>query len=295
MSAPEPPRGALPFLNGVRQLIEGTARITSSLHEHHGSDPVPGSEAAGELAPRNEASLAAPWMERPIYDALGMASLTATAAMDSLHALHRAMGPPWPLAFAPWGIARTALELAARAWWRLEPGIGYRGRVARGMTEKLYAFWETQQLGARLVDGGDAGERIERTVEWARDHDFNVVRVRKPSLWAVEEPRPSSTDVATGLFGDDFGRIAFKVGSQFIHGNVSGLLSRLVATGNDRADVTISNAELANIGFTVVLGYSRMLDRMVRLYGWDLSIWGGWYVHAVRKMNGYFDAIREQR
>ena len=99
-----------------------------SLGDAHQGLPVPGSQAEREQA-------ALPGLQAP-STAFTQAGFQLVAAGHSLVALRRALTEP-SLSLAPWGLARSVLELSSVAAWLLEPGIPVEERARRAFNVRV--------------------------------------------------------------------------------------------------------------------------------------------------------------
>ena len=114
-------RASLPLLKRIPSEIFSPGNAYQGL-------PVPGSQAE-----REQASL--PYLETP-STAFSYAGAGFMAASNSLFALRRALTEP-VLSIAPWGLARSVLELSAVAAWLLEPDITAAERERRGFNVRV--------------------------------------------------------------------------------------------------------------------------------------------------------------
>src|SRR5919106_3884162 len=157
-SARELPRTASPTsaqtLEGCRQSRCRTA-----------AEPVP---VAGNPA----------WDDEPVAAAHNLAQLLLFGASDCARALVRLFTPETTPVYAHTVLARASLELASRAWWLLEPTIGVRLRVARGINERLFSLSEQARLPIEDADRERARERRAGLLDEAERLGFRKNRSR---------------------------------------------------------------------------------------------------------------------
>src|SRR5689334_17477620 len=81
-------------------------------------DPATGSEAAQEIA-----DAIARWGDdRQIRTTYAMANVAMIGVLDQLRALEYLLGNPMPV-IGPTVLSRSLIEIAANAWWLMEPGL----------------------------------------------------------------------------------------------------------------------------------------------------------------------------
>ena len=113
-----------------------------SLGDAHQGLPVPGSQAEREQA-------ALPGLQAP-STAFTHAGVQLVAAGNSLFALRRALTEP-ALSLAPWGLARSVLELSSVAAWLLEPGIPVEERARRAFNVRVRDIRRQEQYLGSLA------------------------------------------------------------------------------------------------------------------------------------------------
>jgi hypothetical protein len=108
-------------------------------------DPRVGSEAAAELR-NSEVRLGGdPWGDDQPRTAYAAANLMMTAVLDNLASLGQLLGDQMPV-IGLTVIARSAIEIAAGAWWLMEYGIGARRRVCRELVLSLTSARRAKQV-----------------------------------------------------------------------------------------------------------------------------------------------------
>ncbi|MGA4732040.1 hypothetical protein ACPB67_31895 [Micromonospora taraxaci] len=148
------------------------------------------------------------WTEEAVLDELVVAGLTVEGASYHLYSIGRLLFIPVSCRSVQ-TLGRTCLEMAARAWWLLEPDIGVRERILRSVGEVLY--------GARaevhaLRDSG-AAELLVRAehkardaLEWAKYLGL-AVRVDKKGFEILDGlVRPKATGLVNDLVASTGGK-----------------------------------------------------------------------------------------
>lgn len=113
------------------------------------------SEAAAEFA--EQASFAVREDNMPVLNSYTTALLGLTAAGDELRCVRTLLvGSDSMPVYGPAALLRTVMEVSARSWWTLEPGIRTRRRVLRGYIDQLTSLIETSRIRV-----GETSERDE--------------------------------------------------------------------------------------------------------------------------------------
>ncbi|MFJ8827606.1 hypothetical protein ACIREE_38375 [Streptomyces sp. NPDC102467] len=76
------------------------------------------------------------WGAAPTRDATMNVMLPVAAALDHLAALATLLTSPATV-YAPFTVARSAIDIAVQVWYALEPGIGARERAVRHVNSRL--------------------------------------------------------------------------------------------------------------------------------------------------------------
>lgn len=100
-----------------------------------------------------------PWGQDPPRTAYAAANLMMTSVPDDLAGLRQLLDDNMSL-IAPTVVARSAIEIASRAWWLMEPGIGARRRVRRELVLSLTSAHRTGQVAEEFQAG--ASRRAEK-------------------------------------------------------------------------------------------------------------------------------------
>lgn len=234
-----------------------------------------------------EETLAGAWGDSPAHDANLTVMMSAYAVMDHLNALATLLGGP-PSVYAPFTVARSAMDIAAQAWFLLEPGIGARERVRRHINTRLHSLKEQSLLtGADTSPHADrirehSREKTDRILESARQHGFTVVGKKNDKVrpLSLGQPMPKTTHLvqqcadASGKLGGVF----WRHGSAVAHGLHHGLLSAFVpaADGQPASEngvtygaLSLSPKDAALQAAGAPLTAIMMLFRLYEQYGWD--------------------------
>lgn len=265
------------LLTGVPELMQ----IQRANHYY----PVMGSIAMGELA--DSPRWAAAWGNKPVADVLSIASMQMAAAGDHVRSLANLLNEPG--AYATAAVARAALETAARAFWLLDPAIGVRVRIARGMTLRLHSLRESLKLPLQDSVRRHVQDRIRRIVDGAKTKGLQSGPPGGGKVVWILKPMPSATDAVGDLFpGSDLGQTAYRDLSAAAHGTLWGLVSMLETRGdpvgvhdNLGAPVLSLGTIITRVGVSV-LGFVEAADRQLHLYGWDASGWHAWREPALK-------------
>ncbi|MGW5658366.1 hypothetical protein [Streptomyces humi] len=198
---------------------------------HHGR-ALPGSPAALEL---QDDDLAGEWGARPVQDA-HLAAITPTSAvMDHLDALGVLFTSPSGL-MASHTVARSALDIATKPWFLLEPGVDARERVRRYMNYRLQSLKEQSlMVGNDQSPGAEAArqhvrERTERILRAARHHGFSVkekITDKMRPCYLGPHRVPSTTEMASEIIapgGSRLGALLWRANSAVAHGQTHGLM-----------------------------------------------------------------------
>lgn len=131
-------------------------------------------------------------------------------AADQLAALPRLLAEP-TLAFAPWTVARSAIESVSQSVWLLEPSIGAVDRAARGMSarhqslsDQLVWMKTAKQTETTVVEIERANERLGGLLRSAVERAVPVLRNKKGNVTGYGSkgmPRPTALTKLAGYEG----------------------------------------------------------------------------------------------
>ena len=167
-----------PQLNKVIERRQSTSALQSEIRD-----------AQLETGPRGA------WEENVVLDVLVYMGMTVTGASYILYSIGRLLFSPVSLR-AVEALARTTLEMSARAWWMLDPAIRVRERVQRALGEELHT--SRQELAAlrkgAVPELTEAGSwRINTTLNFARSLGIPLKYERRGTEVLDEFVRPSAT------------------------------------------------------------------------------------------------------
>jgi hypothetical protein len=181
---------------------------------------------------------------------------------------------------------------SARGWHILDPEIGMRERVARGVTERLYGLNEIGRMGEHFAERART-ERVPKIVDSAVRQGFEPIPPRKPwDPWAIDDPRPGMMDAIEALMvhrGDPgLGKLLARYTSAMAHGT-AGTLYQLLRKYPDPADPQrmvgapeLSLETMVPFVATTLVGSIPATERQVFLYGWDWVTWDSLQRSALR-------------
>ncbi len=220
-------------------------------------------------------------------DAVLLASLRLTVAEDHLGAIATLIRQG-RIVYATYSLARTAAEVASRAWYLLDPDMSLERRVRAGISERLYSLQEQSDLGIESITTESRNRGREIAGEAGR-HSYRASGARN-GVPKLDGRRHKATQlVEDAIGGEDLGRVSYKLFSAFSHGTGYALTSVLRPTGIAAsqgvvwAQVATSAATESNVVALAFLPYRAALGREFMLHGWE----GG-------ELNGLVAAISEE-
>ena len=220
-------RVALPLLERISSEMLSLGNADKGL-------PVVGSQAEREQA-------ALPYLQTP-STAFSYAGTDLLAARNSLLALRRVLTEP-VLSLAPWGLARSVLELSSVAAWLLEPDIPVEAREQRGFNVRLSDIWRMAQYtrslpstSSSLIDASKALQHLKiRLDEIAQQAGTLGLKANYDGTGWLRSVGDAGVPTATTLTGEIFGQPAvWHLLSGAEHGRLwalSGLGMRTVSQG----------------------------------------------------------------
>ena len=157
-------------LLGIRQHMEtDIGRIQRSIARQRSSPLSREADQAEQEIDRD----GQPWGKQVAHDQLHYAGLAVHGSVYHLHSLGRLLQQPVSQ-HAVQVLVRAYLEAATRAWWLLEPMIGIRERVIRGLGEGLHRSREQLRALSR-ADSEDLAIAANQRVA------FFIERAHKPN------------------------------------------------------------------------------------------------------------------
>ena len=259
-------------------------RFHQSVLAHRGF--LPSSLAAGEVAGEPYAD---DWSQAPARNANIAGLHLAVVAMDHLVGLAILLRSTQPSIYGPSAVARSAMEVAARAHYLLDPGISALERIRRHQNDVLVALTERKRL-VRATGGADtsagkesmaqADTRINRILRSAERHGLiPKPKNQQPFIAAPGHPRPvTATGLADQAVGDGngLGATFYQHMSAVTHGREHGIMQFFTHTGDliDRThgdhfgqiEATPQKTALYLSG--APLAVAAMLDRLYHRFGW---------------------------
>lgn len=271
-----------PWLVQLRSAVEGFLNCADSIRKDSGYEPAPGSTLALEYG--EEAALAGDWGPRPVNQGASYGAIALFAAREHIKALDRLVDfPPITYSLAP--VTRAAVEACARAWWLLDPEIGARGRVERGMTERLHGLWATSRLPDEVPRTVDTAGRIQSILVEAQSRGLHVVVCKGREAPAIGSRRPGSRRVVEELLdvrGLEWAGVAYHYLSAVSHAGADGLMQTMTRV-KDSPGWGYQSTTLSDVGHFLAipaLAFATAFERELVLYGWDTEAWISWKVHA---------------
>ncbi|MFH9073206.1 hypothetical protein [Streptomyces alboflavus] len=268
---------------------------------------LPGSPAALEAASE---PFADDWATAPSRNANIAGVHLATVAMDHLAGLATLLRTHEPACiYGPSSLARSAIEISARCYYLMEPGISPLERIRRQQGERLAGLWEQKKLAEVMSSGKMSAEvqesiarmdlRMKEIADSAHRHGLTPRvkdKKRLPFLAGPGASKPvSSTSLVEELVGQGkgLGTISYQTLSAVGHGREQGMIQYFNRQGVllDRThgdlfgSIEASAQQTAvNLAGTPIATFG-MLDRLYAQFGWPslsvgppakrlLQIWG---------------------
>lgn len=246
--------------------MERTVRLADAVRERYGRRRQPGSQFDDELAAAGDTRAG-----QHLHDGVNLAGLRIIVAgehLESLAALVRSESIIYPV----YTVARTAAEVAARAWWLLDPSIDGADRAQRSLTDELFNLEQREDLGGEYA--GNARARREELHRLGDDENLHV---------KDRNQRPGGTALMRKVFrdirglDDEQGAIVYQLLSAFTHGTGYALNMLLEPTGEPDAEgilptqVQTAVAWEATVCLMAFRPYRAALYAQRRLHEWDAS------------------------
>ena len=279
-----------PVRDGLTKLLDAADNVRDSW----GHMPAEDSKAMAELAEEASYRGDSPWGQDPVQAAHNTAQLLAFGANDCARAMIRLLDSESPPVYAHIVLARAVLEHAGRAWWLLDPRIGVRLRIARGMNERLNGLSEQGRLPLNDEDKTRAKTRRAALFAEAERHGFRKVRRDRSTPPTLEEERPGQTALIKLLLreqGDvSLGAMVYGLFSAVAHGTTFGLSSSVTmkSPGLPKTPGTTWGAlytdadDVVAVLTAALLGVGLAVGRRNTLFGWRSDSWNDAWKDAVR-------------
>ncbi|MEX0756129.1 MAG: hypothetical protein WD556_13620 [Actinomycetota bacterium] len=274
-----------PLREALADVLEKCDGVTDRL----GQTPAATSMAMRELAEESPFAGGKEWGSTPVESAFNAAELLIFGAIDLAKSTLDLLGPEvrTPV-FAHTVIARACLEHAGRAWWLLEPAIGVKRRVARGINDRIYSLNQQSRLPIDNPDVTKASDRREALFDQGNALGFHKVhnKVTGPML---EENRPGNTKLISKLLStrheEDLGGIDPSLGgvvyglfSAVAHGTAFGLAQSITVDapnlpkdvpGRTWAAVYTGSEAVVIVLSALLMGLAEAVKRRNTLFGWE--------------------------
>src|SRR4051794_11897110 len=206
---------------------------------------APGSPAEAESAYDEE--FAGEWTDKPLSACVLLAGPLLGHTEDHMRAMAKLTGDPQVL-MAPLTLVRSVLGSAARVRYLLEPDIGPKERIRRGMSLRLKSLDELSRLVPEASDQfAGATQRIVRS---ARASDIRVTERKRRADGSIPAPNlgpplPSDMEFVRLMLsevGAETGDSIYRLTSTFVHGetHITSLLSRVAGANPGPASGTFS-------------------------------------------------------
>jgi hypothetical protein len=264
------------LLNQLYRALQRTRQFGADTLDRPMWEPMPGAEAAGEIADAVKLF----GHDRQIRTTYAIANVLMIAVLDQLGALQCLLQNPMPV-IAPTVVARSAIEIASLAWWLMEPGIGGKRRVSRDLVLSLASAREAAVVADLLFGHGpdcdDTLDQERQVLQRISDAGLQVSGTRKSPRVGTEAAASATEQTAdmlhAGLGTKNPPTAVYKAYSATAHGTIYGLMnfmaSRMEPDGANRlhwgprADVLDSTVQ------TAIIAFRQAWDRVNTVMGWD--------------------------
>jgi hypothetical protein len=270
-----------------RAALEATVRFGRRHLVSAKWEPVPGSEAAAEVANTEVRQGGDPWGEGPPRTAYAAASIMMTAVLDNLASIHNLTGIEMPV-IGPTVVARSAIEIASGAWWLMEPGIGARRRVCRELALSLESARRARQVAEEIQDHARAhGIQVGQEIADALQQEARVLQritalgIAPPSSGfspkvETEKAEPA-TDATAAVLKEVLrkhgpGTSVYRTYSAVTHGTIYGLMNFMepgaAADGSTLLSWHLSPEVLDSTIQMAITAFGQTYKRINKVMGW---------------------------
>lgn len=300
------------MLNHLGAAVEGRAALEATVRfgsRHLGLakwEPTPGSEAAAEIANTEVRQTGGPWGENPPRTAYAAANLMMTGVLDDLASIHKLIGIKMSV-IGPTVIARSAIEIAADAWWLMEPGIGARRRVCRELALSLESARRARQVAEEfqahaLARGVQVGQEITDALQQEADvlqriTDLGVAPPSPGFSPKVETKKAeSATDATAGVLKEVLrkqgpGSSVYRTYSAVTHGTFYGLMNFMkpgvAADGSELLSWHLPPEVLDSTVQMAIAAFGQTYKRINKVMGWGKIEYDLWEIKLSKIYNGY--------
>lgn len=281
----------------VREALRALLEASDQLRETWGSLPATDSKGVAELAAEGEFQGTSPWGVDPVAAAHNSAQLLLFAMGDCMSALIRELSDrdTTPV-YAHVVLARASLELASRAWWLLDPDIGVRTRIARGMNDRIFGLKQQIRLPLPDEQKEKASKRRSALLAEAERLGFQMVPRPPKAPQFIDEMRPGQTELIERLLsveGDDsLGGFVYGLFSAVAHGTTFGMSSSVTTDapnppktpGITWGAVYTGSLDVVIALSVVIVGSTEAYRSRNKLFGWASKSWNEVVLAAIDAM-----------
>lgn len=292
----------------IAPVRDGLVRLLDASDEQQhqwGSLPAVESLAMKELAAEHEYKGGEPWGNEPVAEAHNLGQLLLFTSNECARTATRLFtSEPTPV-YAHMVLARAALEQAGRAWWLLDPTIGIRRRVARGINERLFGLYQQRDLPIDQTDKDRARDRYAALLAEGEQLGFSKMRKHPKTPFTFEEERPGQTAVVRSLLtqGDDanLGKLVYGYYSAVAHGTTFGLTQSVSheippapgMPGVTRRAIVTRSQDVVSLLTGLILGLGRAVQARNELFGWPSKSWATAYIEALRAAKSRYPPLED--
>lgn len=231
--------------------------------------------------------LAGAWGDTPTADANRSVLLFIEAVVDHLRGMATLFADATTL-YAPFTVARSAMEIAAQSWYLLEPEVGAEERALRGINMRLRALWEQAQLpGDDQRDWAkktreDALKRVDALLSTARSMNIETKAGKRYTPPRVANGLKSTlalVDECVSVVTPGLGSVYWRHGSAITHGQIHGLLSvyepvleqsgESVLSGYASTEIRLSARQAVLRSSGALLASRAAVERLCTHMGWE--------------------------
>lgn len=270
-----------------RRLIDDTLQFCVN-YRNQGGPPGANSEKYRELR-NSDVGTAEPWGSVPVERAYFLADISLFAAANQLGSIGTLLKEEMALLGVE-TLARASLEGAAQTWWLLEPGIGVRERVGRGLASRLASSHEALALQLKLgVSSASLRDQRTEVRRNAEELGFQLDSKKDRWLglrWTVHGvPYPSRTEAVGDLLhaiGVDHGTAIYSWLCGISHSTAFALMEFFsFDEDGERPDTytAVPQQTLGNLSLALLLAvqaYLAGVQRLAGLNGWDVAMLDSW-------------------
>ncbi len=234
----------------------------------------PGSRAQGEASESEVLGGEAREIAlRSAYSLMNVSLFATIQHVESIAALLETNNPP---AYAITVVARSAIEIVARAWWLADPSLDATGRIRRALIERLASALEVDRLeAAGHLQRGELGAppTVDALVSEIEGLGFTC----NPRNGSVDgDMRLGATNLIAAFLKADTEkghRTIYRLLSAVAHGTLWGLMIFFSGEPDESkrtaATYRVTQNWLDGPACTVALGVAAGIKRIGQLLDWD--------------------------